>query len=366
METGGFVKRVRAGARDYAERVPITTLSIVVLAVTGSVITMGGMIRIYDAGESCPDWPTCFGTWGFDVSEEEQGAWWEENPEEEDSRGAQHRYTTFEIFTEWFHRLLAGALLGPMMLLLWVCTRVQSTDRQVRNAGLLGLILIIWQGFLGWLTVRMDNEHWSVALHLVSALAFTLCILWLLLSRWRETGKTPEAMKIHANSKQRRMVALSSIGALSAVFIGVYVSTTEGANYGCGVAGISESWPLCHGELLIPVDDIATDSQIIHRTIVALEGVALLIASFTTWKRVSFEPESRRLAQWVALATSVFLFNGLLGGLYVISYDPGTNSFWEVLSLLHLLVGSISFLILATIWIASREDMTSIPDGISS
>ena len=55
METGGFVKRVRAGARDYAERVPITTLSIVVLAVTGSVITMGGMIRIYDAGESCPD-----------------------------------------------------------------------------------------------------------------------------------------------------------------------------------------------------------------------------------------------------------------------------------------------------------------------
>ena len=98
----------------------------------------------------------------------------------------------------------------------------------------------------------------------------------------------------------------------------------------------------------------------------ALEGVALLIASFTTWKRVSFEPGSRRLAQWVTLATSVFLFNGLLGGLYVISYDPGTNSFWEVLSLLHLLVGSISFLILATIWIASREDMTSIPDGISS
>ena len=60
------------GARNLAESVPITTLSIVVLAVTASVIAMGGMIRIYDAGESCPDWLTCFGTWGFDVSEDEQ------------------------------------------------------------------------------------------------------------------------------------------------------------------------------------------------------------------------------------------------------------------------------------------------------
>ena len=158
------------GARDLAERIPITTLCLVALAVTGSVIAMGGMIRIYDAGESCPDWPTCFGTWGFDVSEDEQEAWWDENPEEEDSRGANHRYTTFEIFTEWFHRLLAGALLGPMMFLLWVCTRVQSVDNHVRKAGSMGLVLIVWQGFLGYLTVRMDNEHWSVALHLVLSL----------------------------------------------------------------------------------------------------------------------------------------------------------------------------------------------------
>ena len=50
----------------------------------------------------------------------------------------------------------------------------------------------------------------------------------------------------------------------------------------------------------------------------------------------------------------------------MISYDPFTNSFWEFLSLLHLLIGSIAFLILATIWIASREDMTSVYDGTSS
>ena len=40
----------------------------VLVVLTIMVIAMGGMIRIYDAGESCPDWPTCFGTFGFDKS----------------------------------------------------------------------------------------------------------------------------------------------------------------------------------------------------------------------------------------------------------------------------------------------------------
>ena len=72
------------------------------IGLTIIVIAVGGVIRIYDAGESCPDWPTCFGTWGFDVSEAEQEAWYEENPNEIDSRGSGHRYSTFQIFTEWF------------------------------------------------------------------------------------------------------------------------------------------------------------------------------------------------------------------------------------------------------------------------
>ena len=42
------------------------------VVVTFLVIALGGVIRVYDAGESCPDWPTCFGTLGFDVAETEQ------------------------------------------------------------------------------------------------------------------------------------------------------------------------------------------------------------------------------------------------------------------------------------------------------
>ena len=64
----------------------LTTLPFAIAIMAMLIITVGGTIRIYDAGESCPDWPKCFGTWGFDISEEDQGEWYGET-EEYDSRG---------------------------------------------------------------------------------------------------------------------------------------------------------------------------------------------------------------------------------------------------------------------------------------
>ena len=86
-------------------------LPLIIAGIALLITIVGGTVRIHDAGESCPDWPTCFDTWGFDSSPEQQETWWQENPDEIDSRGAQHRYSTFEIFIEWFHRLLVGRAL---------------------------------------------------------------------------------------------------------------------------------------------------------------------------------------------------------------------------------------------------------------
>ena len=150
-------------------------LPMVLIVITATVIAVGGTIRIYDAGESCPDWPLCFGTWGFDISEEEQGEWWDENPDEIDSRGADHRYTSFQIFTEWFHRLLAGSVLGPLVILQFFIVRSQRDSLSIESYRLsaLSLVLVIWQGFIGYITVKWDNENWSVAIHLISCLLYT-------------------------------------------------------------------------------------------------------------------------------------------------------------------------------------------------
>ena len=164
----------------------------VLIVLTIMVIAMGGMIRIYDAGESCPDWPTCFGTFGFDISEEEQGEWWDENPDEADSRGSGHRYTTFEIFTEWFHRLLAGVFVGPLVILnRFLVRRDFWNSPRVRGVSSLTLALILWQGAIGWLTVKFDNENWSVAIHLGSALAFMISLIWLWIEIRRDEEDLP-------------------------------------------------------------------------------------------------------------------------------------------------------------------------------
>ena len=74
------------GNTNYHYFIPLVIVFLSIL-----VVATGGFIRINDAGESCPDWPKCFGSWSFDISESEQEAYWEENPDEIDSRGINQR-----------------------------------------------------------------------------------------------------------------------------------------------------------------------------------------------------------------------------------------------------------------------------------
>jgi len=331
------------------------------LGLTIVVIGLGGLIRIYDAGESCPDWPLCFGTLGFDVSEEEQGEWWGENPDEVDSRGSGHRYSTFQIFTEWFHRLLAGAVLGPLVLLNWyLLRRKEDPGKEVRFASTLTVILIIWQGAIGWLTVEMDNLHWSVALHLSSALAFTISIFWLWLSINRMEGRVPSWMVIeHGVSRRwRRRVAWLSIGAFVSIFSGTFVSTAPGANLGCGVNGVPNSWPLCGGGLVSSVEDIVLQSQMIHRWLVAVMLIAMVASSYFIWKEEN--GPNKILRNWVWVATGLFATNASIGAIYVTTWDM-EGGFFEFLSLVHLMLASLTFLIMAGAWIGceiSEEVLT--------
>ena len=327
--------------------IQVKRLTSALVIVTFLVISLGGVIRIYDAGESCPDWPTCFGTLGFDVSEGEQGAWYEANPEEIDSRGDGHRYTTFQIFTEWAHRLLAGAVLGPLVLLNWLLVRRdEGLGSEVRLASSVAVVLIVWQGAVGWLTVRMDNEHWSVALHLGSALAFILSLIWLWLAASRDQGELPSWADFERVGEvwRRRLLWLST-GALLTLFSGAFVSTTGGANFGCGVNGLYDSWPLCQGELITSLQ-----SQVIHRWLVVGVGVALLLASRVIWKEFGSDSV---LCKWIWGSTALYLANIGIGASYILSWDLSDESFAEYLSLIHLLLASLSFIILTTTWMGA-------------
>lgn len=321
------------------------TACLIVLTVV--VIGLGGLIRIYDAGESCPDWPLCFGTLGFDISEEDQESWYIENPDEVDSRGSGHRYTTFQIFTEWFHRVLAGLVLGPLVILNWYM--LKGGEREVKFASTLTVVLIVWQGAIGWLTVEMDNLHWSVAIHLSSALAFTMSMFWLWLTLTRAEDGLPNWLKFDysISKKWKVRVGLLSVGAFVSIFSGTFVSTTPGANFGCGVDGLPDSWPLCGGKIVDSVDDVVAQSQIIHRWFVGLMLIALIASSYSISKE---HLGNNVLRNWIWASTFLFFANTSIGAIYVLSWDL-EEGFFEFLSLVHLMMASLTFVTMAISWI---------------
>ena len=322
-------------------------LTAYLIGLTVIVIGLGGLIRIYDAGESCPDWPLCFGTLGFDISEEDQESWYIENPDEVDSRGSGHRYTTFQIFTEWFHRVLAGLVLGPLVILNWYM--LKSGEREVKFASTLTAVLIVWQGAIGWLTVEMDNLHWSVALHLSSALAFTMSMFWLWLTLTRAEDGLPNWLKFDysISKKWKVRVGLLSVGAFVSIFSGTFVSTTPGANFGCGVDGLPDSWPLCGGKIVDSVDDVVAQSQIIHRWFVGLMLIALIASSYSISKE---HLGNNVLRNWIWASTFLFFANTSIGAIYVLSWDL-EEGFFEFLSLVHLMMASLTFVTMAISWI---------------
>ena len=335
-------------------RVSVEKLTAVIIGITILVIAAGGVIRIYDAGESCPDWPTCFGTWGFDISEEDQKEWFDENPSEIDSRGSSHTYTSFQIFTEWIHRLLAGALLGPLVILNWLLIRKdEELTNEVKLASLISVLLIGWQGFLGYVTVRLDNLHWSVALHLASALLFLMSLVWIWLTAVRDKDEIPSWIEFDPILAKRwtKRIAILSFGTFLTLFLGVFVSTTPGANQGCGVSGFPGSWPLCNDSIYQKVVDFEAQSQIIHRFLVSIVGAILIITCYIIWKENKEGEYGTLLCKWIWTSSGLYIINIGLGGLYVLSakLENFEIIYFELLSLIHLLLASLIFVMITSI-----------------
>ena len=87
---------------------PIRRTAAVAAVLTYALIVLGALVRTTDSGLSCPDWPTCYGHWvplPSDLAEVPNLG-----------------YTYGQVMLEWVHRLIAGVILGPLVLLLALLT----------------------------------------------------------------------------------------------------------------------------------------------------------------------------------------------------------------------------------------------------
>lgn len=104
------------------------------------LIWVGGLVTTYDAGMAVPDWP---GTYGYNMFLYPIETW---------------LFGPFDLFVEHGHRLL-GSLAGLVAIGLVVVTFRVEPRRWVRWMAVGLLVLVIFQGLLGGMRVRMDARE---------------------------------------------------------------------------------------------------------------------------------------------------------------------------------------------------------------
>ena len=337
-----------------------STLPLLLIVMALAIVVVGGSIRINDAGESCPEWPTCFGTWHFDVSEEEQAAYWAEHPEEIDSRGEDHRYTTFQIFVEWFHRMLVGVIAVPIVYNVFATRRNASVyGKPVGRAAEFSAVMLVIQAAAGYITVRYDNADWTVALHLSLACIFTAGLLWQYMSmRLTEGAKWPfmQTPVAFAQAHSGRIHSMTAAVGLLLV-LGAWVSSSAGGQYNqsCSV-GFPDGWPQCQGSFLPSLDGPGILIQMIHRLGALIVGLVLILGVSNLRMAAGGENGSTDLVRYAEITTGIWLLNVMVGGSYIVFAKVG--DFPEWLSLLHLVVGVGAFLAAVFLMFAVRFSTT--------
>ena len=147
-----FSPSLNSESRSIAQKRMSTAIFALATAVLG-LMALGSATRVMNAGLSCPDWPLCYGQ-------------------------VLPQQMNLQIFLEWFHRLVATSIgLGTLTLLslsLWFRTRLpQWLPWSLAGA----LLLVVWQGVLGALTVTELLRFDIVTAHLGTGLLFFISLL---------------------------------------------------------------------------------------------------------------------------------------------------------------------------------------------
>ena len=161
--------RSRPFITALASRFAFHHLASVTLLGTYVLMLLGAYTSAIGAGLSCPDWPTCYGTW---------------IPFLQPEIVANSPYSAWQIFAEWAHRGLAmivGVLILLTTLLAW---KTQRQHRIVVWSATLALGLLPVQVVLGGLTVTELLQPVIVTTHLGMAVLIVLSLMTATVVAW--------------------------------------------------------------------------------------------------------------------------------------------------------------------------------------
>lgn len=183
------------------------------------VVVLGGYTRLSDSGLGCPDWPGCFGHVAPTGS-------------------AEHYASPGDVRKAWvemIHRYAASTL-GLLCVVIAALSITARRERGVRPMLALALlVLVVFQGMLGMLTVTWLLKPLIVTGHLLGGLATFALLLWLWLSMHEQDRPVDGRSvlvgnRLVENGARARLWATLALLALGVqVFLGGWTSSNYAA-----------------------------------------------------------------------------------------------------------------------------------------
>src|SRR6266699_5309685 len=181
----------------------------VTVGFTYFLVSLGGTVRVKNAGLSCPDWPLCYGkVFAFpDV-----GALLEEA----------HRYT--------------ASIVSALIVALVICALIWARkERQVLIPAIIAPVLLAVQVVLGGLTVLWKLPPQIITAHLGTALAILAVVITIAVL----SSKPAPSRELPAKTRKFAQLAISN--ALLVYILMLLGSYVTGSEAGLACTG----WPFC-------------------------------------------------------------------------------------------------------------------------
>ena len=280
---------------------------LLVASLVGAIlqITFGGVVRVTESGDGCPDWPLCYGRLIPPVDK--------------------------HALIEWTHRS-AGVLVGLAVLAATVraWTKAGNNVRAVwLTSASLALIAIV--GGIGGAVVLSDLNPAIRTLHLAMAETVILLLGFAVVAAARPGDQSAGPGSRAGDKFTAQLVVWASVTAMAAILAGSYAVWR-------GAGAVCPSWPLCGGAL-VPQSELAW-IHMFHRIVSLAAAILVVAASIKAWR----ERGADVLVRWGAAAALGLILAQTLAG----AANPWTT-FDEWTRVLHLCIGTLLWADLITL-----------------